>query len=204
MHAILNLDSMYFNSPEDNRLAWEFQPFSGNYVAISKITNALYIGQSQAASKIYFEDKTTDQATNVYDNTGSLLTVATNYQMILRTKIVMPNIMAMCRFIRFYVLAQNIRTYGIRLIIADQFQKDSGLLSVPVSTPSGGEIAIYDQSKYDESFYPIENAGVFRAKIRDGFRGKSCYLEITQSDNDPNFKLMSCLIFAEIETGNFL
>lgn len=204
-HAILNLDVLYFNSPIDNNMAWEFQHFSGNYAAVSANDNTVYIGQSHvAASKIYTESTSTDQAKDVYDCEGTLYTELTSPYSVCRTRIEMPNITAIIWPKKFYVLSQNVATFSIRLVIPDKFQTESGRIPVDTSIESGGEVAVWDESVFDSSYYPAENAAVTRKKFKDALYGRSCYIEIVQQANDTGFRLMQVAVIAEMETGNFL
>jgi len=204
-HAILNLDTMYYNSPEDNRLSWEFQPFSGNYCTVQTSNNTVFIGQSHLSKPIiYQESKITDQSINVYNCDGTFYDTLTSAVAMVRSKIELPSMLGVCWFKRVYALHQNLARFSIKLVVADRLQKDSGNIAFNSSNPSGGEIAVYDVSVYDASYYPIENAAVTKKKLKDGLNGRSCYVEIYQLDNDKDFKLMNLTIIAELETGNFL
>lgn len=205
VHAILNLDSIYYNSPDDCNMAWEYQSISGNYAAVSKSTNFVFVGQTHAsASKIFKEDVSTDKNVYVYGGDGSYFSSSQNVVAMVRSRIVMPGIMGVCWFKRIYVLHQNMGSFSVKVVVADKFETDSGTLPVTSSVPSGGAVAVYDETVYDESYYPVENAAVDKKKIKDGFKGKSCYVEIQQLANDPTFRLMDITIIAEYETGNFI
>lgn len=205
IHTILNLDTLYYNSPNDYNLAWEFQPYSGNYATVSPTYNTVFVGQSHAsASKIYQESTTTDQSIYIYDREGTLYTSLTDYAALLRSKIILAGIKGTCWFKRLYVLHQNLANFNVKVVVADQFQKDSGNLGISTSSGVGGEVAIYDSSVYDASYYPVDNASITKKKIKDGLKGRTCYIEIYQLGNDFTFRLMDISIVADYEEGNFL
>jgi hypothetical protein len=203
-HAILNLDSMYFNSPVDNSLAWDFQPVSGNYAAVNRSNNQVFIGQShENDSRIYMESSYTDQNNNVYDSTGALLTVDTSYPALLRTRVYLPNMNGTCWLKRLYLLAVTQMGYNVKITIYDKRGRVSADMPVPLNNTADAK---YDDASYvyDTAIYPYDDTDVVIVKLPDGLRGKSFFIDIYQTQNDPNFQLMSALLLMDIETGNFL
>jgi hypothetical protein len=210
MHAILNLDSFSYTSPDEFNAAWEFQPFSGNFAAISRNTNTIYIGQTHAtAPRIIKETVGNDVLNYLYTPDGTLLSEEVPFKMLLSAKVVIPAISALCWFEKFRMLIKNNKQLSIQFILPDQ-RADGRGMAIPniVPAPFGGE-AKYDVSQYDDSYYPIDEAFVFVDRIfpQDGsenFTGREITIEISQTDNDPDLEIMTTQIQHMIETGNFI
>jgi hypothetical protein len=210
MHAILNLDSFSYTSPDSFNAAWEFQPYSGNFAAVNKTNNALFIGQTHvAAPKIIMETVSNDLLNYMYTPDGTLLAVETPYSMKLVSRIALPALNALCWFQRFRVLLENNSPVNIQFVLPDRDFDNSGRSEITqIPAPYGGT-ARYDISKYDESYYPIEQAFVFVHNIYaegmgENFSGRELSIEITQTDNDPNLSIMATQLQYTFETGNFI
>jgi hypothetical protein len=208
MHAILNLDtniSSMYGANDQFIAAWEFQPVSGNFVAISRNTNTVFVGQTHAtAPKIYKETQDDDMLNYLYDKAGRLITTAEPYQLRILSRIMLPGMNVLCWLDKFRLLLSNNKPVQIRFQLPDQTQ-DGGGLTDPyvVPAPYGGD-ARFDVSKYDESYYPIEGAFVYVDKFPDNFNGREIAVEISQLDNDPQLQIMTTQIQHTYEMGNFL
>ena len=204
-HAILNLDSMYYADSVNNLFAWEFQPFTGNYSAVSYDSNTLYIGQSHvSASKIYEESKITDMSIDCYDRLGSLISTETPFYMLWKSKIEMPSIQAVLWLRNCHFLLQNQAKCQFRVTaIEGRYLKQTDIVEVSEALGEGGGTFIWDETNWDESFWAVENAQVIKKKIKE-LKGRSCYIEVMQTANDPLFKSLETVISGAIETGNHL
>jgi hypothetical protein len=210
MHAVLNLDSFSYTSPEDFKAAWEFQPYSCNFATVSRGSNSVYIGQTHAtAPRIAKETPLNDVLNYLYTPDGVLLSSETSFLMRLVSRIVLPSLSAICWFERFRMLLKNNSDVGIQFVLPDQAMDNMGRsIQYVVPAPYGGD-AKYDLSNYDESYYPIDEAFVFRDSIyatdqRENFSGREISLEISQTENDPNLQIMEIDVQYSIETGNFI
>jgi hypothetical protein len=209
-HWIFNLDTaqkgQVVYGTTDN-LPWEQQAIAGNYATVSKNSNALYIGQSHiSASKIYTESGTTDANNNVYDISGTLLTADTVSQMKVITRETMPDIAGRLKGLKYYVLAQASQQFEIEFCIGTETTDEGALVStgsLPMETGTS-KGAKYDIDNFDEGRYGAENPQIYRDFFPEDFNGGSIYAKITQSQSDPNFKLLVLRVFVEVETGNFL
>jgi hypothetical protein len=124
MHAILNLDSLMYASADQFTAAWEFQTISGNFAAVSKNTNTVFIGQTHAtAPKIFKEIALDDLLNYVYDNAGNLITTATPYQLRIVSRVTLPSMNALCWFDKFRLLLSNNKPVNIRFSLPDQAQE---------------------------------------------------------------------------------
>ena len=214
-HAILNLDTalpasspsrIYSADAQSNYdFAWELQPVSGNFATVSRNTNTAYIGQTHAsASKIYSETESDDMLNYLYGIDGVLITIPTPYQLKFTSRFMLPGLNALCWFEKFRMLLSNNAELQISFILPDQSQDGGGHSDFyDIPAPFGGA-AKYDSSKYDQSYYPIEQSFVFVGKFADNFSGRMIGIEITQIENDPNLSVMTTQLQFMIETGNFL
>jgi hypothetical protein len=207
-HAILNLDTCNAIGsdsvivPDQLSAAWEFHQVSGNFAAISRNANAIYIGQSHAtAPRIYHEDADSSYSKYVYDSTGAILTEDTALRVYLQSKEVMPKLDGKIWIKKVYVLSQNSSPFVFRFSIGDRdncFSKD-------FTIPGGGSGGLnWDSGKWDQDTWPSGSASKTRMNGHDGLWGTTVFFEAWQEENDPTFKLLSVVMVMELETGNFI
>jgi hypothetical protein len=200
-HAILNLSSIIWQDVNAYQLAWEFQPISGNFAAISS-DNTIYIGQThETASKIYKENNSTAYNNNCYNAEGELLAVDTALETSLRTREFLYDTSAVMWLRKFYVYAQNDFPFTIQIFSGEDIDQYTTEITIPAS---GEQSARYDAAIYDAARYPIDGAETTRKKLPTDFKARSIYVIIKQSADDIRFKLMQLNIFATVETGNYL
>lgn len=201
IHAILNLDSMFWDSPVNNNLAWEFQPYSGNYAVVGRESNQVYVAQSHVSAPTIYREAASDQSIGVYTQAGTLLTANTSHRMTLRTRTMLLSSHATCWLEKIYLLAQFTKAFTVRAVVTDRRARIATDNVVAVNTAGN---AVYDTAVFDQDIYPYNDVDVQILKFPDALRGKTFYLEFEQTDNDPNFQLMSALLKLVAETGNFL
>jgi hypothetical protein len=209
-HWIFNLDTAQkgqdIYGTADN-LAWEQQAISGNFAAVSRNNNTVFIGQSHAsASKIYTESGSTDMNKDVYDISGNLLADDTVSQMQVITRENTPDIAGRLKGMKYYVLAQASQQFEVEFCIGTETNDKGALISTgPIKMGSGATGgAKFDEDNYDEGYYGAENPQIFRDFFPENFNGGSIYAKITQAQNDLTFKLLVLRAFVEVETGNFI
>jgi hypothetical protein len=201
VHAVLNLSSVIWQDSNAYQLAWEFQPVSGNYVAITS-GNTVYIGQShETASKIYKEDLSTTKNNNCYDSSGTLITSNSDTKSKLRTREIYFDISTIIWIEKFYLYAQNDYPFSIQIYSGNDINKFSKVYEIPAS---GGAISKYDSAVYDESVYPSESAQTSKSKLSTDFRCRNFYVVITQEEDDINFKLLELAIIGKTEANNYV
>ena len=202
VHAILNLDTIYWNSSVDYCSAWEFQPISGNYAVVSKNTNTIYVGQThETAPKIYKEDQSTCQNNNCYGADGLLIAGNSDYLGTLRTREFMYDISAIMWCVNYRPLSQCNDQFTIQFFSGN----DPSKFTPPyVVMPTGSAGATWDNATFDVSKFTTENGTPTKGKFPDDFKCKSFYAVIQQQANDQNFKLLVLRIAGRFETGNFI
>jgi len=200
-HAVLNLSSALWGDSNNYLLAWEYQPISGNYAVVFEGNNTLYIGQSNAsASKVYRETITTSQISDVYDSSGTLISTATDKQSYLKSRYHIENVAGRMRFNKFYCNVRNEYPFTICVSSGQDNERTTGELTIP---PSGGSSVLWDEALWDDASFPSETGGVIRKKMPSHFWCKSVFIEIRQSANDINFKLLQLALIGEVETSNY-
>lgn len=201
-HLILNLDTAFYNNAEENKFCWERQYISGNYAAVSRNDNTLFIGQQKStAPKIFKEDTASNNTINAYGPDGILITAATAYPMKLRTKEILFDITARFKGIKYYLLAYNEKAYSIRFFVGTENGKTTPPLSIPSATETAAQ---WDVAEWDNAYFSGDQPAPFRGFFHDDFNGQTLYAEITQTDNDPDFRLLDIRIIGELEKGNFI
>lgn len=201
-HLILNLDLAYYNTAEDFRFGWEAQPIAGNYAAVSRNDNTLYIGQShETNSKVYKEDLVSNNNRYVYDATGVLLIDPQPYALKLRTKEVLFDIGSRFMGRKFYLLAFNNENYEVRFFVGTENGKTTPLIVIPATEAIKAQ---WDTAQWDADFFPADSPAPKRVMFPDDFNGETIYAEITQTADDPGFKLLAIRVIGEIEKGNFI
>ena len=207
-HAALNLDTCNAIGsdavvvPDALNAAWEYHSFSGNYAAISRNSNVVYIGQSHAtAPRIYKEVSTSSNCKYLYDSAGSLISVDTSYRFYFKSREVLPKLDGKVWIKKVYVLTKNGQPFSFRFGIGDRF----GIVSKEFTVLGGitGGL-VWDSGKWDADSWPAENATKTRMNGHDNLWGTTFYCEAWQTADDPNFKLLSILLFCEVETGTFI
>jgi hypothetical protein len=200
IHAVLNLSSIIWMDFNNYNLAWEFQPIAGNYAAVYQSGDFLYIGQSHGyASKIYYENPATNQVINVYGSDGILIASATDKQAYMKSRHHIERIDGMMLIDKFYCHSRTEKTFEIRICSGDDRNKKTDWITIPAT---GGAAVTFP------TVFPVvwksDNAEVSKNKMPPSFWCKSIYVEVRQTDNDINFKLLQLTLFGDVETGNFL
>lgn len=207
-HAVLNLDTCNAIgitgafSPDDANIAWEYHNHSGNFAAISRNTNDVYIAQQhETAPKVYLLSKTTNAAKYMYDITGALLTEDTVTRAFFRSREVLPQLDGKIWIKRVYVLAKNSLPFSVQFGIGDRFTIES-----TVHTLNGGITGglVWDSGRWDADSWPADNAFKVRLLGDDSLWGGTAWVKVWTEENDITFKILSIMMMIEIETGNFL
>lgn len=195
---VLDIDASGEISSTDLIAPWE--KWDGGFQS-SAVTpaGAFYRAQSSVtAGTIYQEHGCCDQY--IFDLAGALLSAETPKELFIRTRTTIPDLKGIEDWQTLYVLGLNSADIQFKVYGADIFSANtSRKIASTAATP-----AVFDAVVFDAVVFVSETPAVRKLKMNMKTKGRSVYVEVTQTAKDESLNIIDMSLTGQIETESRL
>jgi hypothetical protein len=191
---VLDLDASGEVSATQFVAPWEMWD-RGFQSAATTNDGKFYRAQStDSAGTVFVEDGVSDL--HVFDNLGAMITALTPRELQVRTKTIVPDLLGVLTLEELFVLLSNGAPVNFRISGADRVAAN-----VDRSVAASGEPVRFDEATFDQAIFPSTDPATRRVKLNYRIKGRSAWLEISQTADDPAFNLVSIELVGKLDIG---
>ena len=132
----------------------------------------------------------------VYNSAGALLADLTPKPLMVRTRTTIPDLKGIEDWQTLYVLGINAAPISFKVFGADLYTANT----FKTMEITGASHPIFDAVLFDTVVFASENPAVRKLKLNMKTKGRSVYVEITQTANDELFNIIDMSLQGQIET----
>lgn len=196
---VLNLDTLTIQNNTEYLAAWEMWEIGFSHVAISQ-ENTITMAQSlNGNSQVMYETFGSVANKWVYGDSGYISTL-TPKKICVISKCELLDLAGRFDCEQIRTLTQLAHEAKITIYIGDEFSiSDSRNI-----TPSGGDIALFDEALFDEATFTTEQPTIGVGKLKQNLKGASCYIVFEQTADDPSMNVIMINLYINYQQGRMI
>jgi len=197
---VLNLDTLTIQSNTEYIAAWELWGIGFTHACITA-DNIVYMAQSvNGNSQIFTETWGSVSDKWIYSDLGTLLTDLTPKEIVVKSKVETPDLAIRLRCEQIRLLSQQNSLSSVFVEIADEFCKaDSKNFAA-----GSGVVSLMDEALFDEAVFASEQPIINIGKLKSGIlKGSSVFVTYKQTADDMSLNVVSIILYAIVEKGNY-